>query len=137
MWRCARMITDKLGEELELLDVHGGKGMILAYPFFGGEIAQSMTFFSLAFEPGVYFGYHLHEKHEEVVYILSGTVEAFEEGERRNLVPGDAILLKPGKAHAFRAVGDEPVKVVGFVAMPAEEQPVATTMPLPSALSDW
>jgi len=131
------MITDKLGEQMEVRDAHGSKGTVLGYFFFGEEMARSTNFYHAAFEPGVYFGYHLHEKHEEVVYILSGTVEAFEEGERRNLVPGDAILLKPGKAHAFRAVGDEPVKVVGFVAMPAEEQPVATTMPLPSALSDW
>ena len=73
--------------------MHDGKGKTLAYAFFQGKIDSSMMFFDLVLEPGAYAGYHRHEGNEEILYIVSGKAENFQDGNRCILGPGDAILV--------------------------------------------
>ena len=57
-------------------------------------------------EPGVRFPSHRHAG-DEWVFVLAG--EAEEEGTSARWVPGDLVHRSPGSAHAYRAVGAEPL----------------------------
>ena len=46
---------------------------------------------------------HYHKRLTEIYYILEGAGEIELDGERHPIVPGDAILIKPGCRH--RAIG--------------------------------
>lgn len=48
---------------------------------------------------------HFHRLSEEFYYILEGGGEMEIDGERREVGPGDAILIPPGAWHQIRASG--------------------------------
>ncbi len=49
---------------------------------------------------------HYHKVSEEFYFILTGRGECELDGERRELVPGDCILIPPGSWHEIRAIED-------------------------------
>lgn len=51
---------------------------------------------------------HYHRKSEELYYILEGRGLMEIDGESREVVPGDAILIPPGAWHQINAI--EPIK---------------------------
>jgi mannose-6-phosphate isomerase-like protein (cupin superfamily) len=46
---------------------------------------------------------HYHAASEEIYFVLEGEGEMELDGERRRLVPGDAVLIPPGAWHEIRA----------------------------------
>ena len=46
---------------------------------------------------------HHHKQTEEIYFILDGRGEIEVDGDRREVGPGDAILLPPGAPHVIRA----------------------------------
>ena len=62
---------------------------------------QSLAEASL--EPGQSTQRHYHARSEEIYVLLEGTGEMEVEGDRRRVVPGDAILIPPGAWHTLRA----------------------------------
>lgn len=56
------------------------------------------------FEPGAAFGRH-HHPGEEVVYVLSGTLEYVLQGRTVTLHAGEVLFIPPGVVHAARNVG--------------------------------
>lgn len=46
---------------------------------------------------------HLHKESEEIYYVISGTGTMDLDGERREVGPGDAILIPPGARHQITA----------------------------------
>lgn len=46
---------------------------------------------------------HYHRLSEEIYFLLSGTGEMELDGARREVVPGDAILIPPGAWHTITA----------------------------------
>ncbi len=63
---------------------------------------------------------HSHPEGEELIYIMSGTGQAWVDGEIQPMRAGSAVLFEPGQVHMIRNVGDEEMKVVCFFA-PATE----------------
>ena len=49
---------------------------------------------------------HYHARSEEIYVLLEGSGEMEVEGDRRQVVPGDAILIPPGAWHEIRADAD-------------------------------
>jgi quercetin dioxygenase-like cupin family protein len=49
---------------------------------------------------------HYHARSEEIYLILDGAGELEVDGERREVVPGDAILIPPGSWHQLDAGAD-------------------------------
>ncbi|MBN2405763.1 MAG: cupin domain-containing protein [Coriobacteriia bacterium] len=131
------VIQDRLGEQVEMSDMHDGRGKTLVYSFFEGKISQSMKFFDIVVKPGTYVGYHRHQGNDEILYIVSGKAENFQDGNRYVLGAGDAILVKSGQAHAVRNTGDEDLEVLGFVAAPGGDIAAFQNLPLPDAIADW
>jgi mannose-6-phosphate isomerase-like protein (cupin superfamily) len=48
---------------------------------------------------------HFHRRSEEIYFVLDGTGEMELEGERRQVGPGDAVLIPPGAWHQITAGG--------------------------------
>jgi mannose-6-phosphate isomerase-like protein (cupin superfamily) len=46
---------------------------------------------------------HYHRESEEIYYLVEGSGEMELDGERRDVAPGDAILIPPGAWHQIRA----------------------------------
>ena len=130
-------LKDRLVKREERQGMHDGKGSALGYRYFAEEGDPSIRFFDLVFRPGAYAGHHRHEGNEEILYIVSGKAENFQDGERCVLKPGEAILIKSGQSHAIKNVGDEDLRLMGFVAAPQGEGGSVKNLPLPAEISDW
>lgn len=63
----------------------------------------SMTI-KVTLKPGHSMNYHSHQERDEVWVVISGTGETIVDGERRDVVPGDVILLKANQRHTVRAI---------------------------------
>jgi len=133
-------IKDRVGQQQEGQDMVGGKGGYQLYWFFQGETDPSISFINILFQPGAYAGYHRHERHDTILYVLSGVAEHYQEGDLTTLNPGDAVLVRSGNAHAVKNIGDEDLRIIEFFAALTSEDlpssPVAS-LPLPEAISDW
>ena len=127
-------VKDRVGKYEVIEGMHDGRGEALAYRFFE-KSDPSILFFEIVLRPGAYGGYHRHKGNEEIVYVVSGKMENFQDGSRCILEAGDAILVKSGQAHAVRNVGDEDLKVLGSIA-PRKGLSVEN-LTLPDEISDW
>lgn len=125
---------DRVGERSEVLNLHEGKGKGLAYIFFSEQLNSSLLFFDLELEPGAYAGHHRHSDNVEIVYILSGKAENYQDGKRQVLEAGDAILTRTGESHAIKNIGDEVLHVLGFG---AGDIGAIDNLPIPELLADW
>lgn len=77
------------------------------------------------------------QKAKESLYIDSRKAENSQEGGRCIPEPGDAILVRSGKAHTHRNTGDKDLRILGFVAAAGGEIGSFGNLPLPERTSDW
>jgi len=70
---------------------------------------------------------HYHSSTEEIYYITHGVGRIRIEGEVRDVRPGDAIAIPPGRKHKLWNIGNEPLRLLCFCS-PAYEHsdPVMT-----------
>ena len=133
------MAKESPTEYMEIPDILGGKGTARAYVYFAAKADAGTSFVEIVLEPGAYAGYHQHVGHDSILYTVSGKAENYQDGKRETLLPGDAVLVRSGQAHAVKNVGDEHLKVVEFCAVPGGKIDDADVKPLglPAELSDW
>ena len=129
--------TDRVGKQLELPNLARGKGMALLYRFFEGQMEPGTMLGDIVIEPGAYAGYHRHEGHQSILYVLSGNAECYQGGERFVLATGDAVLSKPGQAHAVRNIGDDDLRLLEFNAAVQGMNRDHNVLPLPDDIADW
>jgi quercetin dioxygenase-like cupin family protein len=102
---------------LELLDAwyeHDATMRVtVAFPFFAGTGNESSAVVYFEIEPGRYLGTHT-DSAEEIVLLLSGTVEASLGDEKGQLTAGQAALVPAMVPHSIRNIGDEKARCVGF-----------------------
>ena len=55
---------------------------------------------------------HYHPKTEEIYYITAGAGRVRIENETRDVKPGDAIAIPPGRKHKLWNTGNEPLKLL-------------------------
>jgi len=67
----------------------------------GREVLQARVDFA----PGAYFPRHTHPG-EEIIYVLSGTIEYEIAGKLATVKAGDVLFVPDGVVHAARNVGD-------------------------------
>lgn len=77
--------------------------------------APQRLFARLSLPPGASIGDHQHLNEEEVYYILSGTAEVTDHGEKVILNPGDASLTQHGESHSVCNIGDTTLDVLAIV----------------------
>ena len=64
------------------------------------------------FAPGASFPRHTHPG-EEIIYVLTGTIEYEVAGKPVTLKAGDVLFVPAGTVHAARNVGDTPAAELG------------------------
>jgi quercetin dioxygenase-like cupin family protein len=74
---------------------------------------EAATLLGLELAPGAGAGPHVHTLEDETIAVLAGRL-AVDDGTRRELAPGDAVVLRRGTRHAFANAGDEPVRAHVF-----------------------
>lgn len=58
------------------------------------------------------WGYHRHLDHEEVFYVIEGTLAVETDGEELTVDAGEALFVGPDSPNKARAVGDDSARVV-------------------------
>ena len=71
--------------------------------------------------PGFGHDFHRHPQQEEVLYLLSGTIEQWIGEEKRTLSPGDAVFVGRGVVHASFNTGTDDAKFLVVLSPPAGE----------------
>ena len=71
--------------------------------------------------PGFGHDFHRHPQQEELLYVLSGTVEQWIEEEKRTLTAGDAVFVSRGVVHASFNTGSEDAKFLVVLSPSAGE----------------
>jgi mannose-6-phosphate isomerase-like protein (cupin superfamily) len=80
--------------------------------------AENQSLAEAWLEPGQPTERHYHARTEEIYVLLEGEGEMEVDGERRRIVPGDAILIPPGAWHEIRAAADAPLRFLCCCAPP-------------------
>ena len=78
--------------------------------------SSTMTVGRVTFKPGMSNPFHHHPNCNEVLYVVSGTIEhTLDSGRKTKMSPGDVIVIPGGLKHSARNTGDkEAVVVVSF-----------------------
>lgn len=71
--------------------------------------ARNQSLAEATLPPGAKTEEHYHPRTEEIYYVLRGRGLLSLEGERREVAPGDGILIPPATRHAIRNTGPEPL----------------------------
>ncbi len=72
---------------------------------------------------------HYHPRTEEIYYITHGTGRMRIDGELRDVGPGDAIAILPGRKHKLWNTGAEPLRLLCCCAPPYEHDDTVITEP--------
>jgi quercetin dioxygenase-like cupin family protein len=80
-----------------------------------GTKSGSVVYFEL--EPGFELGNHT-DSAEEIIYIVSGTVEATIGEKKHQISKGELEVVPVMELHNFRNIGSETAKVIGFFSSP-------------------
>jgi quercetin dioxygenase-like cupin family protein len=97
-------------------DVHGmewGRLGWLSNP--GATGAEHLTVIAGTFSPGYGHTFHYHPRQEEMIYVLAGRLEHWNEHEKRILGPGDCVFIPVGLVHASFNAGTDDAKVLAIL----------------------
>jgi quercetin dioxygenase-like cupin family protein len=67
-----------------------------------------------AVEPGGHTPHHSHN-YEHEVFVVEGAGRIEQDGDRRDLRPGDVVFVRPNVVHQFTNTGDGPFKFLCIV----------------------
>jgi len=90
---------------------HNGGGETIGYSFFAKTPNMPFVFRKRALKPGSGIGYH-EQKEDEVYYVLSGRGVMTLDDKPVDVVPGTAVLTRPGSSHGLKQVGSEDLVIM-------------------------
>ena len=76
---------------------------------------KGRLFGKITLEPGCSIGYHIHEKDSELFYILKGTAEYNDNGEKTTVSAGDIAITPMGGGHSIANRSNEMVELVALI----------------------
>lgn len=65
----------------------------------------------MSIKPGEDIGKEVHDKEDQVLYLVSGKGTVYLDGNESEFNPGDCVLVPAGVEHNFTTTGDEPMKI--------------------------
>ncbi len=65
--------------------------------------------------PGSSVGWHVHTGESETYYILSGTADYDDNGQKRRLSAGDVTHTKDGCGHSIRPAGNDALVFIAMI----------------------
>jgi mannose-6-phosphate isomerase-like protein (cupin superfamily) len=97
-----------------------------------GEGLDNLSIQVQEFKVGAAFGsYHYHEHSDNIYVVLSGTINAFVDGETQILTEGDLLFIPAGSPHKTTNGGDTVGRALEIYAPPARDD--SHVAPDPSA----
>ena len=102
-----------LAKEIEVKVDDFGTSSRLSDPASTG--AKQLTVVDVNLDRGKGHNFHKHPDQEEVVLVVSGTVEQWMDREKRVLNPGDSAFIPAGVVHASFNAGDQPAKIIAIL----------------------
>ncbi len=98
-------------------NVRGGEGAVTFHDFLtaDGSFGAGTLFSRTVIPAGASIGEHRHDGEFEVYYILSGNVEALENGAWTPMSTGDMHLCASGESHALRNSGSQEAEVLMLI----------------------
>ncbi len=100
--------------ECNPLAMDGVDGVSMRVMFGREDGAPNFAMRHFTLSPGGHTPRHSHN-YEHQVLVLSGTGEAFDEGELRPVNAGDVIYVAPDAEHQFRNNSDKPLEFICMV----------------------
>ncbi|MCJ2139011.1 cupin domain-containing protein [Methylobacterium sp. E-066] len=88
----------------------------------GEETGRQFSLLRITNPPGVWTPPHRHLHEEETIYVLSGQVQVWTEGETRSLSAGEVVILPRGQAHRLGNAGPETARALVFCTPSGFEQ---------------
>jgi quercetin dioxygenase-like cupin family protein len=76
--------------------------------------AKNLTIIEGVVKPGMGHDFHRHPTQEEIIYVVSGSIEQWVEQEKRMLGPGEAVFIEPGTVHASFNAGSGEAKIIAI-----------------------
>jgi quercetin dioxygenase-like cupin family protein len=76
--------------------------------------AKHLTILDGRLHPGKGHNFHKHASQEEVIMVVSGTIEQWLETEKRILGPGDSVFIPPNTVHASFNIGDREANIIAM-----------------------
>ncbi len=76
---------------------------------------RARLFARLILKPGCSIGWHVHEGEEEIFYIISGAARVDDNGVKKDVGPGDAVLTGGGAGHSIENTGRETVELLAVI----------------------
>lgn len=70
---------------------------------------------TLVLPPGAGIGFHEHAAEYEIFIIQKGQALVDDNGDRRELGPGDAVITGGGAGHAVTNIGDGPLEMTAVI----------------------
>ena len=77
--------------------------------------ARQLTVIDVSLSPGEGHNFHKHPDQEEVLYVVSGSVEQWIDKEKRMLGPGDSAFVPADMVHASFNAGDTDAQIVAIL----------------------
>ena len=77
--------------------------------------AKDLVVIEVSLAPGGGHAFHKHPNQEEVIYVISGSVEQWLEKERRTLGPGDSIFIPADTVHASFNKSKDDAKLIAIL----------------------
>ena len=97
--------------------MRGGEGKAIMETIITPEemYSKGRLFSKVVLAPGCGIGWHMHENEMETYYIVKGTAEFDDDGEKTLLSPGDAAYTASGHSHAIANRGGEDVELLALI----------------------
>jgi mannose-6-phosphate isomerase-like protein (cupin superfamily) len=90
---------------------HNGGGQTIGYSFFKSTPKLGLVFRKRALKPGSAIGYH-EQTEDEIYYVLSGRGSMTIDGKSFDVVPGTAVLTRPGSSHGLKQTGPDDLVIL-------------------------
>jgi mannose-6-phosphate isomerase-like protein (cupin superfamily) len=75
-------------------------------------LARNQSLAEASLPPGGATERHYHREAEEIYFIVEGSGQMELDGERRNVRPGDAVLIPPGAWHQITAAAEGELRLL-------------------------
>lgn len=96
--------------------MRGGEGTVRITHLFQEELPGKCRLMAhITLHEGCSIGFHPHEMETEVYYFLKGTGVADDNGEEKQVAPGDAMLTGGSAGHSVRNIGKEDLEFVTVI----------------------
>lgn len=112
------MVRKSNEQAIEFKCIRGGNGEAEMHKLLNGAdemYGKGRMFNRMILAPGNSIGEHYHSGDNEIFYILSGSAEYNDNGNKVTLVPGDVAVCNDGEMHGMVNNGAEPVEFIALI----------------------